>query len=162
LFTFETPYLDLEIYRLISILEASPVLAEYAGSESDMRKIEGLRMWDFPEVSRIVVSLAAIIRSSLDADPVSGGGYTEALERQVGTLFPEEGKPHLHKPLRFLEACNKILHAYRVHPETTAAPSGIAEPLTGRLILSGVQHDKVWRAELDLKKYALSALMLTP
>ncbi len=39
MFTFETPYLDLEIYKLITILEASPALAGFKGSESDERKL---------------------------------------------------------------------------------------------------------------------------
>jgi hypothetical protein len=58
--------------------------------------------------------------------------------------------------------CAKILHATRVRPETTAASNGTANPLTGRLILYGLQHAQVWRAELDLKRYALSALLLKP
>jgi hypothetical protein len=159
MFTFETPFLDLEIYRLVSILEASPTLTEIEGSESDKEKLEFLRNWEFPEVSRIVISLAAIIRTSLDAHP---GGDVEALEREVGTLFSDEGNPHLKEPLRFREACNKVLHAERVVPETAASPNDTTAPLTGCLILYGRRDRKEWRAELDLKKYALSALALTP
>jgi hypothetical protein len=42
-FRFETPYLDLEVYRLITILWASPSLAEFNDDEADKRKIEFLR-----------------------------------------------------------------------------------------------------------------------
>jgi hypothetical protein len=167
MFAFETPFLDLEIYRLVSILAVSPALAEFEGSESDKRRLEFLRNWERPEVSRIVVSLAAIIRSSLDAHSVGGGFYTgtlegEALARQVSTLFPDEGNPHLKEPLCFREACNKVLHADRVDFETKAVPSAAPAPLTGRLILYGRRSKKEWRAELDLKEYASSALALTP
>ena len=69
-FLYETPFLDLEIYRLLTILESSPALADYGGTyEGDRDKVEYLRRSEFPEVSRIVVSLAAIIRAALDADP---------------------------------------------------------------------------------------------
>jgi hypothetical protein len=103
---FETPHLDLEIYRLLTILEASPVLAGLAGSESDKRQVEFLRHLEYPEISRIVVSLAAIIRSSLDADPVSGDPYYgAALRRRVGTMIPDLENPK-QEPLDFREACN--------------------------------------------------------
>jgi hypothetical protein len=162
MFAFETPYLDLEIYRLVTILEASPALADFDGRESDKRKLEFLRGWEFPEVSRIVVSLAAGVRTALNADPGGGGSYSEALERQVGTLFPDESNPQSRRPLRFREACNKVLHADHVDPETTAVTGGVREPLTGRLVLYGRYRGKNWRAELDLKEYALSALALSP
>lgn len=158
MFTFETPFLDLEIYRLITILSSSPALAEVDESKSEKRKVEYLRQWEFPEVSRIVVSLAAIVRSSLDADPFQ----SEALERPVGTLFPDRSDLQRQEPLRFREACNKILHADHVDPETTATTKGTAEPLTGRLVLYGRLHNKEWRAELELRDYALSALSLSP
>jgi hypothetical protein len=64
-FPYETPFLDLEIYRLMTILESSSTLADYGG---DRGKVEFLRGLEFPEVSRIVVSLAAIIRAARDAE----------------------------------------------------------------------------------------------
>lgn len=161
MFVFETPYLDLEIYRLITILEASPALAEFEGDEPDKRKLEFLRNWEFPEVSRIVVSLAAIIRSSLDANPVGDGFYMQALGRRVGTLFPDESRPQVQQPLHFREACHKVLHANQVDPETIVVGSTRAL-LTGRLTLYGRLGEKHWRAELDLREYAFSALALNP
>ena len=85
-FRYETPYLDLEVYRLLTILEASPALAQFDGDESDKRKLEFLRGWEFPEISRIVVSLATIISSSLDAELAASGDYYygAALRRRVG------------------------------------------------------------------------------
>jgi hypothetical protein len=50
-FLNETPFLDLEIYRLITISEASPALAEFEGNENDKNKVEFLRGFEFPEVS---------------------------------------------------------------------------------------------------------------
>ncbi len=74
-FLYETPYLDLEIYRLMTILESSPALADYGGTyEGDRDKVEYLRRSEFPEVSRIVVTLAAIIRAALDSDPQQYAG----------------------------------------------------------------------------------------
>ena len=163
-FRFETQYLELEIYRLITIVEASPTLAGFEGAGSDERGLDRLRrQLDFPEISRIVVTLAAIIRSSLDADPAGGGdsSYRAALSRRVGTLVPDRAKPQ-EQPLLFWDACNKVIHAKAVEPEPILPSSGPAPPLTGRLVLYGDRNGKDWRADLDLKEYALSALELTP
>ena len=163
-FRFESPYLDLEIYRLLTIIEASPALAGYDGDEPDKRKLDFLRGWEFLEISRIVMSLAAIIRSSLDADPVGEDiSYRTALDRRVGKLIPNLEKPKEQEILDFREACNKVIHAKRVEPETVQTTPGTrAPPLRGRLVLYGDRHGKQWCAELDLKEYAFSALTLNP
>jgi hypothetical protein len=96
---------ELEIYRLVTILEASLALADFEGREPDKRKLEFLRGWEFPEMPRIVVSLAATIRSALDADSSGGGFYREALERQAGTVFPDEPLvSHVHTYPSFASA----------------------------------------------------------
>jgi hypothetical protein len=41
-FLYETPFLDLEVYRLLTILEASPALAEFEGKYEN-QKIRRLR-----------------------------------------------------------------------------------------------------------------------
>lgn len=77
-FLYETPFLDLEVYRLMAVLESSPALAEFQGKyEMDRDKVRFLRGLEFTEVSRIVVSLAAIIRSARDADPKAYAGDLE-------------------------------------------------------------------------------------
>lgn len=162
-FRFETPYLDLGIYRLLTIIEASPALAAFDGDESDKRKLDFLREWEFAEISRIVVSLAAIIRSSLDAEPVGGDYYGLALERPVGVLTPDLlGCPEKREPLDFREACNKVIHAKSVEPKSASAPQGTDPSLTGWLVLYGDHRGKDWRADLDLRDYAFSALALNP
>ena len=152
MFIYEAPFLDLEIYRLLTILEASPALAEFEGDEYDQRIVEFLRNFERPEVSRIVVSLAAIVRSSLDATPAT---ETEKIisERPVGVWWPDERSPQI-VPLEFREACNKVLHADRVAPEPPA-------PLK-ELVLYGSHRKKNWKALLDLRAFALTAARLTP
>jgi hypothetical protein len=166
-FQYETPFLDLEIYRLVAVLEASPALAEFDGTklitsdETDRNKIAHLRGLEFPEVSRIVVSLAAIIRSALDADPRAYAGFDLTLEKPVGMLWPDLTQPDVWKDLYFKEACNKILHADKVEPKRTPD----TKALTGELILYGRQRGKRgkdWQVRLFLRDYALTAMSLTP
>ena len=96
------------------------------------------------------MSLAAIIRSSLDADPVGGGDsyYRAALGRRVGTLIPDLENPQEQEPLDFREACNKVIHAKSVEPEMAPAIQGMTPPLTGRLVLYGDRRGKEWRASM--------------
>jgi len=159
-FLYETPFLDLEVYRLITILEASPALAEFNGSETDRNQITFLRGLEFPEISRIVVSLAAIIRSAIDANPraYAASPHDLTLEKPVGVLMPDDAQTSTWEALEFREACNKILHADQVDLERTPD----TDALTGELVLSGRLRDKNWQAKLDLRQYALAALHLTP
>jgi hypothetical protein len=160
-FLYETPFIDLEIYRLMTILESSPALADYGGTyEGDRRKVEALRGWEYPEVSRIVVSLAAIIRAAMDADPgVYAGDEIELeVERPVGVLMPDASKPRAWESLEFREACNKVIHAKRVVPERVAGTGA----LTGDLFLYGDYRKKDWQARLELREFALAASSLTP
>jgi hypothetical protein len=160
-FIYESPLLDLEVYRLMTILESSLVLADYAGTyEGDRNKVEALSGWEYPEVSRIVVSLAAIIRTAMDADPgLYAVDFIELeVERPVGVLMPDATKPRAWESLEFREACNKVIHAKRVEPQRTV-DSGA---LTGELFLYGDYRKKDWQARLDLREFALAALALTP
>jgi hypothetical protein len=157
-FLHETPFLDLEIYRLMTILESSPALADYGGTyEGDRGKVEFLRGLEFPEVSRIVVSLAAIIRAARDADPQLYARNLET-ERPVGVLMPDATRPDAWESLEFREACNKVIHAKRVDPKRTVDTGA----LTGELILHGGCRNKDWQARLELREFALAALALTP
>jgi hypothetical protein len=94
---------------------------------------------EFPEVSRIVVSLAAIIRAAIDAIPHANEGNL-AVERPVGVLMPDATRPDVWESLEFREACNKVIHAKRVDPKR-AVDTGA---LTGELILHGDYRKKDW------------------
>ena len=157
-FLYETPFLALEIYRLMTILESSPALADYGETyEGDRDKVQYIRRLEFPEVSRIVVSLAAIIRAAIDAIPQANEGNL-AVERPVGVLMPDATRPDVWESLEFREACNKVIHAKRVEPKRTVDTGA----LTGELILHGDFRKKDWQASLELREFALAALALTP
>jgi hypothetical protein len=77
-------------------------------------------------------------------------------------LIPNLEKPKEQEILDFREACDKVIHAKSVEPETVQTTPGTAPPLTGRLVLYGDRQGKEWCAELDLKEYAFCALTLNP
>jgi hypothetical protein len=180
---YNSSYLELEIYRLLTILEASPGLAYYAGAEEDTlldyERIERLRRWEIPEVSRIVISIAAIIRGGMNADPerYAGDGLPEeGVQRLVGTLNPDIDRPEAgYLPLNFREALNKVIHAKRVEPEwdddmwldetseeQDATTGGDTPAFKGHLYLYGDYRKKNWLATVNLRQYAMAATAVVP
>jgi hypothetical protein len=160
MFQYEPPFLDVELYRLITVVEASHALQAHevsAVDERDRNIWEFLRQFEFPEVSRIVVSIAAIHRTAINANrKYYHKVHTRAMEREVGILRPDDNDPQLQESLHFREACNKVLHAEQVDLERDEESGA----LTGRLWLTGQLNKKKWTADLDLNQYALSALAL--
>jgi hypothetical protein len=163
-YVYDSSYLDLEIYRLLTILVASDELAHYAavGEESywDDKRIDRLRKWEFPEVSRIVVSIAAIIRGGMQADPERYAGdwhESEGRRRHVGTLRPDLTQPDRAEPLFFSDALNKVIHAKRV-----VAEYGEYGGLTGSVCLHGDYRKKNWEASVNLRHYAMAATSVVP
>src|SRR5215213_6175911 len=142
----------------MTILESSSALADYGGTyEGDRGKVEFLRGLEFPEVSRIVMSLAAVIRAARDADPQLYAGDLE-VERPVGVLMPDATRPDVWESLEFREACNKVIHAKRVEPKRTVDTGA----LTGELIWHGDFRKKEWQASVELRELARAAVALTP
>lgn len=157
-FEFEASLIDLEIYRLLAVVLASPSLAASAKRlPDDGRRLEWLRKIEFSEASRLLVSIAAIIRNGLDS---RSRGSIE-LERPVGILFADLEKPTEYQDLVLREACNKILHALRVEPEVNDEGEDCAPSLKPLFNLYGTHREKEWRAVLDIREFAKAAVYFT-
>jgi hypothetical protein len=156
-FVFESPQVDMEIYRLLTMVLASQALAECARSPNGGLRLEWLRKIEVAEVSRALVSLAAIVRTGLARGPV---GSIE-LQRPVGLLY--EGPPTASKPadLTLREACNKILHADVVDPEVRDEGPELGPSLTRRINLYGQHRGRDWRAVLDVVSFSIAAVYFT-
>jgi hypothetical protein len=137
---------------------ASPALAKLATDENARHRWEWLRRIEFAEVSRILVSVAAIVRNGLETAPRS----SIELERPVGILIPDQRKPDTYEALTFRESCNKILHAVHVDPEVKSIDDeNIAPVLEPRLSLHGEFRRREWKAVLDIREFVLAAVVLT-
>jgi hypothetical protein len=151
-FWIEASYIDLELYRLVATVLASPLLAESARNDAFGRRFESLRIFEFSEVSRILVSVAAVVRNELE------GRSSIELQRPVGRLITNLEKPLESKPLTFKESCNKILHAKIVQPETTELKDGDIAPALQPLVnLFGERGKQEWKAVLDIRQFAVAA-----
>jgi hypothetical protein len=159
-YPFESPNIALEIFRLATAIAASETLAELAKDELDGLKWEWLRLAEFPEICRILVSIAAITRSNIDSNPSSQAADAHLIAKPVGTLRPDLDNPHKTEPLEFREACNKILHANYINPDVSDIAQGMKSPLKPRLYLYGKHRGKEWRATVEIFAFAIAATQL--
>ena len=152
-FIFETPFIDLEIYRLATVVLASRPMAELGRDEFNGRKWEWLGKIEFTEVSRLLVSIAAIVRNNVHDIPST----RMELRQPVGLLIPNLNRPDRHEDLSFREACNKILHASEVLPKTVEIAEEVAPALEPLVDLYGEKGKKPWKAVLDVRLFAVAA-----
>ena len=154
--------MDYEVYRLLTAVYASPALAsrqspDHApGAHWDwLQNVEG------SEVSRLLVSIAAMARNGADATKAAEEGcheeYDERQRSPVGRLVPDLESPGESIDLSFREACNKVLHALSVQAEREPGREDSAGPLTGFVNLYGEHRGKRWRARIDIPEFALTA-----
>jgi len=152
----ETPNIDMELYRLLSCLFSSSTFAKLLAKEKETHYWEFFKRMEFPEICRILVSIAAITRNNLDA------GYSSAKSKYpVGLLYVDGSQNQEPETLDFRQACNKILHASKVNPDVTKPSSGLASPLTNLIHLYGTQGKRHWHAVIDIQQFALTATNFT-
>jgi hypothetical protein len=65
------------------------------------------------------------------------------------------------KDLILREACNKILHADSVDPETREQGAEFGPSLTRRINLYGQHRGKDWHAVLDVVEFCVAAVNFT-
>ncbi|MDP3937547.1 MAG: hypothetical protein Q8R92_05350 [Deltaproteobacteria bacterium] len=152
-YPIESTYLDLEIYRLVAIFGAAPLVASTENFDWGWLK----RHYEFPEACRLLVSLAAILRNQIDASPLSAEDGLAKHGASVGTLVPDRSKPGKSKPLSFRDACSKILHADFINPDVTDAEKPNESPLNPVVHLYGELLGKKWKASLNVYEFAQCA-----
>ena len=152
-YPYESPHIEMEIYRLIACVSASRSFSEGLSDASDGPRWMYLKRAEFGEICRILVSVAAILRNTLDA------GYSgEEATRPVGLIHSDIDNMKEPETLVFRQACNKILHAFKVHADVEDPSQGIKSPLTSLIHLYGEQNGKTWHAIIDIKSFALTAV----
>ena len=152
----ESPNIDMELYRLLACLFASTTFSKLFSKEKGTHHWEYFKRMEFPEICRILISIAAITRNNLDA--------VHSLEKSkspVGLLYLNGDDNREPETLDFRQACNKILHATKVNPDVKDPSSGLASPLTNLIHLYGVHGKQQWHAIIDIQHFALTATKFT-
>jgi hypothetical protein len=153
----EDTFVDRELYRLVTIFAASSFLSEKRGDE-DEANLFGycLRYFELPEVGRILISLAAILRNEWDYRPDSINEHLDyvAQNPKVGLLTEDLENPNNQCDLHVRESLNKIMHAHMMNFERSEGSSVYSGHLLPRVHLYGEKKGKEWKATIDIYTWA--------
>jgi hypothetical protein len=143
----EDVILYLDLYRLISVFGASNYLNKFRSqgefSHYDMHSI--FRKFEYSESSRLLVSIAAQLRNSIDNDVLE-----KTKNIAVGSIKYKKSK----KELTLRDACNKILHAEYINFDLKGNPDDIfGSCLNSKIYLYGKKDKEEWRAEVLVDKF---------
>ena len=115
-----------EAYRLMCVFGGSREVEKVRGrfpDHSAFPPIDGpskwIRMLELSEASRLLLSLAVMLRNTLDRSAITSATNDKLLETEVGNIrILNKSKAKL-KPLKVREACNKIVHALNINFDFT-------------------------------------------
>lgn len=137
-----------DLYRLTCLVAADQAILEMATSDDD--PVMTLRdEFLFDEVVHLLVSIATYNRVQLDNLGSEGDGLSPGAE--VCGVFEPDVSGEKEMPLTFREACNKIIHAVHIVPETAGNPA--EHPIGNVFILRGYRDKRTWQAFLNLGKF---------
>lgn len=156
-YPFESPHLDVEIYRLITTVAASQVFAKELEDGQDAPMWKWYKRMEMPEISRLLVSISAVARNNIDSRWNAGDSYPAQVEKPVGVLIPNRDYPDRAEGLGFRNACNKILHADQVNPEVVDLEKGLVSALEPQVHLYGEYRGSEWKATIDIYDFAMAA-----
>ena len=141
-----------EAYRLMCVFAASPELSRRRGDDETSAYGSAMQEFEYVEISRILISLAAILRNQWDLDRARTADFigTATANQSVGVLIPDMKAPTKTKPLTIRESFNKIVHANLVNLDRSKAGSITSGHLEPFVHLYGEYGDKEWKATIDI------------
>jgi len=156
----EPQTLQRELYWLAAAVAASEGLHRFADENRDDDELDTLRVrHEVTEASRLLISIAVIIRNLQDSPIPRPSGPNRALRKSlqtpivVGTLN-SNGK---ESALNLRECCNKIIHALFVSFPVATANDRKLSHITSQVILRGELKGKAWEANVDIMQFIRAA-----
>lgn len=152
---FDPCHLTQEVYRLVCCMAASEKLAKLVSGGEESHVWMALKRYEFSEVCRLLIGLAAAARNSLDA-----GFNQEIASKEVGIIVPNLRHPDKNVRLNFKDACHKVLHAFVVHPDVLPKDGSepkTEDPASGLVHLYGENHGNKWHATVNVIMFAAAA-----
>jgi hypothetical protein len=162
---FDTDPLLLDLYRLLTMVLGDKHLAEMEEESFTIQTLRG--QYVYSELIRILTSTSIALRILFDQHEELLG---EVSKRPCGRLFSDWPKREPEEDLTLREACNKIIHAKKVHynvvdPDPGYNPDQIGVYLRPYLHLYGARDGRDWKADLsiiDFGRQAAAALVRFP
>jgi hypothetical protein len=147
----------LDVYRLLCHVLASPAFASLEDGSSQRPLSTFVTVHEKTEISRLLVSVAAYYRVKYDDGNWEHGFWLHKSFQGVGELTEDLQSPSNVVQLDFKEACNKIIHAKRVHFDAEVNPETKAEHLTPKVHLYGTKGKFQWKATLNVVEFCRAA-----
>lgn len=149
---FDTGPFLLDLYRLFGIVLGDRQLTKMGIEDSSA--IRYLRdEYVYSELIRILTSTAIALRILFDQHQDVFAGVSE---RPCGELFADWPKTQQPEGLTLREACNKIIHATKVHHDEQDLDPGyqLGVYLLPYVNLYGKKDGRDWKAKLSIIKFA--------
>lgn len=147
----------LDVYRLLCYSLASRAIAELEDGSSQ-RPLSSFVMADEQsEISRLLLHIAVYYRVKYDDGSWEHGFWLHKNFQGVGSLAEDISTQAPSVPLDFREACNKIIHAKRVHFDSAVHEKTGVGYLNPVVYLYGSKGAKDWKATLDITHFCRAA-----
>jgi hypothetical protein len=144
----------LDVYRLLSHCVASREIAALASPSSR----RGLPIGpEKAEISRLLINIASYYRIKGDDGSWMHGEWLDDNYQGVGSLVEDTTAPEKATRLDFREACNKVIHAKKVHFDGGVNESTKRQYVNPIIYLYGDKGGKSWRATLDVVEFCKAA-----
>jgi len=140
--------LILELHRLLAIFFSSPKFAEL---RTDLAgdTISILQQFEEEEITRILINSAITARIIDDREE----GRFNFNDTKCGELIEDLSLSNKSKPLNIREACNKIIHAKKIHFDTTDLNyNTYRNPI---MYFYGDKNGVEWKTTLNIVDYAM-------
>jgi hypothetical protein len=147
----------LDVYRLVSHFLASRPIAS-VDENSARRALDRFVIGnEKPEISRLLVNVAAYYRVKYDDGSWEHAAWLHDDAGLIGAVINVASHPACEQPLTFREACNKIIHAKKVHFDTSVDENTGAAYLNPIVYLYGEKGSQNWKATLDVIQFCKAA-----
>jgi hypothetical protein len=155
----ERPLIFSTVYDLAAVVFGSEGLARLStGDQRD--EFDKLRIrHEVAQATKLLIEVAVVLRNLMDGDYwpmdlIHESRIERRPEADVG-FIREAGA--LEKPLRFRDACNKLIHAKKISFEMAELAERVSF-MDGTVELHGDLHGKEWIAKIHLADFIRMAV----
>jgi len=152
---FDASNVRLDLYRLLALVLADQAVSKLATQSNIFSDLQGEYL-EY-EVTRILLSSAIALRVEFDRHPKD---VWKDWKTECGTLFEPyrvTGSKFKGKPLELRVACNKVIHASKIHWDVVGKYPGLTY-VRPYIYLYGKDRKVDWRAKLSVVLFVRRAV----
>ena len=142
-----------ELYQLMNIFAAAPAIARRSGGAGGHVYEWAIRSFEYLEISRILVSVSALLRNDWDANRSRITSKLGDTDQQVGVFTEDLDRPRQRQPLLIRESFNKVLHASTINLDRSKGPSIYDGHVRPKVHLYGEYRGRDWKATIEVFRW---------